>query len=343
MRVGVIGIGFGQQVHVPAFRAVPGCEVVALGASNFERAARVAEKLGITRAYGNWRELVEDPAIEAISIATPPALQAEIALAALANGKHVFCEKPLAGDSATAQRLAEAASQAGTANMVDFEFPEIAEWQQAKALIDSGDLGKLRHAALAWNVETYANKLQLESWKTSMGAGGGTLYSFVSHSFYYLEWLLGPISRLSASLFKPPGDPRPGDTLAVLCLELASGGIVSLSVSGAAFLGSGHRLEIYGDTGTLVLDNPTSDYVRGFRLRYGTRQSAKLEDITGPGPASEGDGRVAVVTPLISRFVRWAVSGEASHPNFQDGWRVQQLLEAARRSDETRAWVEVNY
>ncbi|UBF28450.1 hypothetical protein K9N68_11580 [Kovacikia minuta CCNUW1] len=226
--------------------------------------------------------------------------------------------------------------------MVDFEFPDIDEWQQAKAILDQGGVGNLRHIAVSWNVETYANRMGLSSWKTRLGDGGGTLYSFVSHIFYYLEWFAGPIRRLVCSLYRPPGDSRPGDTLATLCLELESGVAASLSISSHSFLGSGHRVEFYGDAGTLVLDNPTTDYVSGFQLLHGTRETGKLETVLGdrPSPTPIKDGRLVVVSRLVNRFVTWLETGVPSTPSFKDGLRVQQLLEAARNSHESGCWVD---
>ncbi len=86
IRVGVVGIGFAQQVHVPAFRADGRCEVVAICASNFARAPQVPGKLDIPQAFGDWQELIAQPNIDVISIATPPNIQPEIAIAALSQG-----------------------------------------------------------------------------------------------------------------------------------------------------------------------------------------------------------------------------------------------------------------
>src|SRR3954447_3713056 len=95
VRVGIVGTGFGRQVHLPAFRAHPNCEVVAVCASRLERAQDAAARHGIERAFGDWRELVAAD-LEAIALAVPPAVQFEIALAAVRAGKAIFCEKPLA-------------------------------------------------------------------------------------------------------------------------------------------------------------------------------------------------------------------------------------------------------
>lgn len=344
LRVGVVGIGFGQQVHIPAFQRSDRCKVVALCASRLDRATEVAERLNVDRAVNDWRQLVNDPEIDAISIATPPELQAEVAIAALTQSKAVFCEKPLSLSIETAEKLADLAGKVGVANMVDFEFPDIEEWQQAKNMLDDGGIGNLRHIAVAWNVETYANRMGLDSWKTRTEAGGGTLYAFVSHCFYYLEWLAGPIQRLTCRLFRAPSDTRPGDTLATLSLELASGVPVSLTISSHAFLGNGHRIEFYGDAGTLVLDNSTSDYVNGFQLLYGTRDSNQLQPVDCAKPSTEiKDGRLLVVSRLVNRFIDWCTADVPAIPNFQDGLRVQRLLEAAKHSDASGCWVNCSF
>lgn len=341
IRIGVIGIGFGQRAHVPAFSAAAGCEVVALCASTVQRATKIAERLGIPKAYGDWRALVDDPTIDAITVATPPDLQPDIVLAALAQGKAVFCEKPLATSQAEAIQMAEVAKQAGLPNMLDFELPEIEAWRRAKTILGEDRVGPLRQIAIEWHVETYANRMGLSSWKTDTRTGGGTLNAFVSHVFHYVEWFAGPVQELSARLFRAPGDMRTGDTVTVLCLKLASGTPVSASVSSNSSLGNGHRVTFYGDEGTMVLDNASTDYARGFQLHHGTRHSNRLEeiDLNEDAGIPGADGRVPLVARMAERFANWIRNGVPARPNFVDGLRVQSLLDAARRSDESGCWV----
>ena len=333
VRVGIVGIGFAQQVLVPAFRSVRDCEVAAICASRLDKATAVATRLDIPRAYGNWQEVVADESIDAIAIATPPSQQPAVALAALRHGKSVFCEKPLATTVESANEMTVAAHGAMVANMVDFEFPEIEIWQQAKALLASGGIGQLRHIAVTWNVETYANRQNLQSWKTNSDEGGGALNSLVSHSFHYLEWFAGRIRRIAVQLLRAPGDTRPGDTLVTGCLEMESGVPVSLVVCSHAFLGNGHRVEFFGQDGTFALDNPTNDYVSGFRLLCGTRASESMKVLRiSPSGSESDDGRIGAVACLAERFVRWVRTGMKSNPDWEDGLRVQTLLEMARRS-----------
>ena len=344
VRIGVVGIGFGQHVHVPAFRLDPRCDVTAIAASRAERAREVVSRLNVPKAYGDWRALVEDPEVDAVAIATPPVVQPDIALAALQHGKAVFCEKPLAASLATARDMARAGEQAGVANMVDFIFPEIGAWRTAKHILEDGGIGGLRHVSVHWSLETYTNRAGLDSWKARTAEGGGALNNFLSHSLCYLEWFMGPVARLSAGLFRAPNDPRPGDTFAVVSLTFASGVAASVSINAAAFLGNGHRLEFYGDAGTLVLDNPTADYVKGFHLLHGTRETGHFEQVQVEEPADtfKGDGRIVAVSRLIKRFADWMETGVDTRPSLKEGLRVQHLLEAARRSHEAGCWVDVS-
>ena len=111
--------------------------------------------------------------------------------------------------------MVEAAEKVSAANMIDFEFVEVEAWRQAKAILDGGEIGELRHVAVSWNVEAYAYKMDLNSWQATVEVSGGT-DSFVSHAFHYLEWFFRPISRLSANLFNSLRDHRTADTLDVL-------------------------------------------------------------------------------------------------------------------------------
>lgn len=341
LNVGIVGIGFGQQVHVPAFRNNPQCEVVAICASSLERAEKVAERLQIPKAFGDWQIMLDDPGIDVISVATLPTVQTQTVMAALARHKPVFCEKPLAISSYVAEEMLALAARNQVAHIVDFWFPESVAWIQAKSMLQMGKIGQLRHIVVLWQVETYANKKGLTSWKTEKDQGGGTLYSFLSHTFHYLEWLGEKVQALFARLSHAPQDKRKGDTLDVLCIELESGVNVSVCISSHAFLGNGHRIEFYGDEGTLVLDNPTVDY-NDFRLLYGNRLSNHLGQVTLDVDNSANhytDGRILPVSKLVDKLVKWVDTGVSQTPSFVEGVRVQHLLSVAQRSHQLGQWL----
>ncbi|HVT88065.1 MAG TPA: Gfo/Idh/MocA family oxidoreductase [Tepidisphaeraceae bacterium] len=335
--VGVIGIGFGQQVHVPAFRSDPRCEIQSICATTEDRAKKAAQQLGIPQSTADAMALINDPAIQVVSVAVPPSKQPALIEAAARAGKHLFCEKPVGTDLAAASKAWQAVQASGVKHAIDFIFPEIPAWRQARELLPT--LGKLRHVAISWRVETYAYKAGLSSWKTRGEDGGGTLGNFVSHSAYYIEWLFGPITKLTARL-TGPADPQRSEARVDSWMELTGNLPVSLSVAADAYLGSGHRVEIYGDGGSVQLINTTADYVNGFELLIGGRDKAKLVQRAAP-VKSNVDGRIEAASRIVKRLIDSVNGGEEVTPNLSQGIRVQKLLDAMRESHNTRQWQNV--
>ncbi len=342
VRVGIVGGNYGRMVLLPAFRTDPRCEVTALAGTDPVRTAELARAAGVAHGFGDWEALVEHADVDAVAIATPPQLQPRIALRALALGKPVFVEKPLAADLADAAAMVKQAAESHRPAMIDFQFAEIATWRRAKAMLDAGAIGRLRHAVVTWQVETAATRLRLDSWKTSRGAGGGVLGNLVSHCFYYLEWFCGPLAGLSARLFGLPGAASDNESTAALAFAFASGAGGSLSVSSASYLGTGHRVEFYGDEGTLMLVNETTDTMRGFQLLHARRPAQALTRVAEEDPLDSRfpDGRIAPVARLVARFLDAIERGGPAVPGFAEGYRVQQLIEATRRAHDIGRWIE---
>lgn len=338
IRLGIVGCNYGRAVQLPAFRLDPRCEVVALAGSDRARAAKVAGEAGIAQAFGSWKDMIEGAGIDAVAIATPPRLQPEIAVAALARGLPVFAEKPMAADVEGASAMLRAADRTATA--VDYNFTEVMAWRKAKAMIDDGAIGRLRHIVVTWNVENESTRRRLKNWKTSAGQGGGALGNFVSHSVNYLEWFGGRIGALSARLAGLPDDPAM-ETTVMASLSFTSGAAGSLAMSCASYLGSGHRLEFYGDEGTLVLANPTTDYMRGFRLSHARRPDSALAPVAVEADPLDKfpDGRIAPVARLASRFLDAIEQRSGAVFGFAQGHRAQVLLEAMRRSHDQGCFV----
>jgi predicted dehydrogenase len=205
IRLGIVGSNFGRSVQLPAFRADPRCEVVALAGRDHARTAERASAVGVPKAHGDWRALVEDKDVEAVAIATVPALQAEIAVRALALGKPVFAEKPMSSTLEGAQAMLRQARRRRLPTIVDFNFHQIAAWQRAKTMLDAGAIGPLRHVTVDWQTENRSIQMRMRSWKTLSDDGGGVLGNFISHCFHYLEWFCGPLARLNARLAGLPG------------------------------------------------------------------------------------------------------------------------------------------
>jgi len=164
--------------------------------------------------------------------------------------------------------------------------------------------------------------------------GGGTLLNLVSHTAYYLEWLFGQTTSLAAYLRGAPVDAGVDAWLKIGNID------VNMSVNGDSYLGTGHRLEIYGDDGTLLLRNETADYVNGFELLLANRQKDQFALVTSPD-TSAADGRITATASIIRRFVDSIVSNTSVTPNLEDGLRVQHLLDSMRRSHESGRWTNV--
>jgi predicted dehydrogenase len=334
IRLGIVGCNFGRSVLLPAFRADPRCVVGALAGTDLSKTREIATIEGISQASDDWRMITDHQALDAVAIAVPPSLQPEIAIRALKAGKAVFAEKPLAASLEAAHAVRNEAAVAGRPVMIDFEFCELATWRRAKTLIDEGVLGALRHVAVSWHVENYATRMRLKGWKTDAGNGGGALGNFVSHCFYYLEHFCGPMRDMSANLFGLPGSEPASESSASLSGTFQSGAAFMVSMSAASYLGSGHRVEFYGEDGTLILANPTNDYMRGFELFQACRPATALEriDVADPDDALYADGRIAPVSRLAKRFLDAIETGASAFPNADDGLRVQKLIHLARMS-----------
>jgi len=341
IRLGIVGTNYGRTVQLPAFRADPRCQVIALAGRDAARTSEFARADRVAKGYSDWRALVEDPDVRAVAIATLPTLQTQIALRALELGKPVFIEKPMAADLTAARSMLQQVTLRSLPTVIDFNFHQIMSWQRAKTMLDADAIGVLRHVTVHWHVESRALQLRMRNWKTLGDNGGGVLGNFISHCFHYLEWFCGPIAGLSARIGGLPGE---GDleTTVAMAMQFRSGPLVTLSMSCASFLGAGHRLEFFGEDGTLVLHNPGADYMRGFELFHARRPAAALEKIAviDPDDAQYPDGRIAPVSRLAKKFFDAIESGGTPAPGFAEGYRVQRLMDAARRSHNQGKWID---
>jgi len=340
IRIGIVGSNYGRNVLLPAFRLDRRCEVVGLAGNNAARTAELAREAKVTEAFGDWAQLIER--VDAVAVATPPRLQPAIAERALQLGKPVFAEKPMAADLAGATAMLRAAG--ATATAFDFTFTQLPAWQRAKQMLDAGAIGRLRQITVTWNVENQATRLRLQHWKTSGAEGGGALGNLASHSMHYLEWFAGPITGLSARLSGLPDDPS-FETGATLALSFASGASGSYALSCASYLGSGHRLEFYGEDGTLTLINPTADYMRGFVLSHARRPAVALAPVAIADDPVDRDfpneARIAPVSRLVNRFLDAIERHQPMTPGFAEGYRAQVLLDAVRRAHAQASWIDI--
>ena len=303
VRVGVVGLRFGRQIHIPAFRSDPRCEVIALAGRDADAAARVARDLGVPASFADWRDLVAAPHIDAVGIAVPPAAQPAIVSEAVRHGKHVFCEKPLAASVGDARQALSSVEAAGVVHGIDFIFPEIAAWQQAQGAARAGrnrPPSALRVHLAGRNLRESHECRDVEE---PPDEGGGVLGNFVSHVFHNIEWLFGGI-RGSLEAFRGARATADG---AARSMAWSTGERTSAGTFRCAPMRSwaaGTRIEIYGDEGTLMLHNPTARLRRRIPPDLGSRASGRLTSVfAGWRDGSQVDGRLAPVSELVRRFV----------------------------------------
>jgi predicted dehydrogenase len=354
--VGIVGLGYGRA-HIPAFQA-HGCRVIALCQRNAEAARPLAERYGVPEVHARWEDLLERSRPDIVVIAAPPALHRPVALAALAAGAHVLCEKPLAMDAAEGREMVEAAARAGRVAMTGFNWRFTAALQRFNALVGAGHLGRVLHVRAHWFGARWADAAAAPTWRMDRTlAGAGALGDMGVHLVDMVRWNFGEFVRLvaSAGVAHPqrtvPDGSRPGDTedYCTIAGELASGARVTLEVSRAARGRNDHGLEAYGERGALVyrVDRDRPRWWRG--ELWATRDGGPLAPVKAPAlvprRAGEGDAMEvigkATIAPLVKRFLAAIRAGGAATPSLEDGRRAQLVLDAALASQQRGAWVEV--
>ncbi len=351
IRIGVVGVGFGAVVHIPAFQS-EGLDVIAVCARREERARDAAEQFDIPNAFTDYREMLRLDGLDAISVVTPVAAHYAITMDALEAGKHVLCEKPLAVDRHQAREMWERAEGAGLTAMVAHEFRFASGRMRVKELIDEGYIGSLHMALMSLAVGP-RNGFRARPWRDGddSAQGGGFLGGLGSHYIDCLRHWFGEISSVSGHLnthFPDRIDAESGDAAWAtsddtysFVLGFAGGGWATMTGTSAAAFGSGARVEIYGRDGTLVTPQPGA----GFNPPpLGTVLGAKPGDqgLTElPIPArlepfsDDRDGRMMPFRLLVREFLRGIREGVSPAPNFRDALRCQEVMDAVSESSAT--------
>src|SRR5713226_734798 len=186
--VGVIGTGFMGKAHSFAYRAVAGIFPASLrpvlqsvAVINVEASEQAAKQFGFHRWRTDWRALVEDPDIEVVSITTPNVVHREMALAAVAAGKHVHCEKPIAPNADAAKDMMDAAEAAGVVTQVGYNYIKNPMLKLARSMVAAGELGEIT-AFRGIHAEDYmADPETPYNWRVDASGGAGAIADIGSH------------------------------------------------------------------------------------------------------------------------------------------------------------------
>lgn len=363
--VGMVGHAFMGAAHSQAWRTahrffdlpvVP--ELAVLGGRDIARTKAAAERLGWARVETDWREVVTAADVQLVDVCTPGDTHAEIAVAALAAGKHVLCEKPLANSIAEAEQMAAAASEAatrGVRSMVAFNYRRVPAVAYARKLVEAGRLGTIRHVRALYLQDWLSDEQAPMTWRLRKDrAGSGALGDLGAHIVDTTQYLLGDVLTGVAALTDTFVSERPE--------ENGSGELGDVTVDDAAvFFGrfAGGALATYEATRyALGRKNGMSVEINGSRgsLRFELESMNELWFYDGTVDAAEAGFRRILVTEPTHPYVgawwppghilgyehtfthevvdllRAIADGTDPAPSFADGLRVQRVLDAVGRS-----------
>lgn len=353
MKVGIIGAGFARDAFLPALRHVPGTEAVAIASGHVETAKATADKFGVANAYGDWREMLYRHRFDLVVVATPADMHAPMTLAALDHGAHVICEKPTALDAAEATAMLDKAEALGRLHMIDHELRFNPTRMRIAELIAGGELGEIRHINIANIGSSWANPTARPKgdWWSLAEHGGGRLGANGSHQVDMVRWWLGPVSSVVGQaltmipdrLDKATGEPwtATADDVAYFTLQMQSGALVQVFMSGVAANNIGNLTQIFGSKGTILLDNANEKLML-------SKGGAAFEDVSIADPNASLSGlnpgiwNISVVAAL-REFVAAATEGRKLRrgATFFDGLANQLVLDGVRASTVERKWIDL--
>ena len=369
LRFGLIGSGYMGRAHAialhsaaAAFGADYAVECATLVDATPQRAQEAAQALGFAGGSADWRAVVADPNIDVVDICTPNYLHAEMALAAIAAGKHVYCEKPLALDLQQSQAIVEAARRAQVVNAIGFNYICNPMLQVAREMIAAGELGDVVSFRGSYLEDYMSDPGVPYSWRCQRKlAGSGALADLGSHLINMAHFLLGPIARVSANLQtvhkqrvdRSSGEQRPveNEDMTQALVEFSSGlpGTMEISRIATGYK-CGLAVEVHGTRGTLLFDQERMNELkfysgadragrRGFRTILAGPEHADYAAFC-PAPG-HGLGINDLKVIEIRNLIRAIRAGTDASPDFTEGLRVQQVMSAMELAARQRGWVDV--
>lgn len=337
LRVAVVGLGFGARVQLPVLVDHPGTKVVSVCSRTIEHARAAATQFAIPHFTDDYRKSVTRADVDLVSIVTSPALHAPVALAALRARKHVLCEKPFAMSVREAKRMISAAKRAQRAGMLDHEFRFIPARVRAKGLVDDGWLGDLERIVIVESTTWMHPSSTLRfGWQSKTSEGGGVLGALGSHYIDYCRWLAGDVKEVSAVLqtrvtkrAQPSGAAArvDADDNFSLRMSMTNGALATIELTATANAPFS-SIYISGTKGTLII----RDDAELVGLRAGHAPVPVTTPAHYPRRLAGGHRLIGPFYTLVTEMLAHLDGKPTSVPTFDDGLRVQEVLDAARRS-----------
>ncbi|MDX1952625.1 MAG: Gfo/Idh/MocA family oxidoreductase [Verrucomicrobiota bacterium] len=356
-KLGVAIIGCGGitlQNHLPGLAMCPDVKVTALCDADPAVLERARQQSGIAVALTDFTELLKRDDVDAVIIATPNFLHADIALKAIAAGKHVFCEKPLAMNFAESLKMYSAAEKAGVRHMTAFTYRFVPGMRYTQHLIQSGAVGQPFHF----------RNCRLQDWGTrALGwrqvqklAGSGELGDMLSHRIDFSHLLMGPMTQLVANtrIFHPQRSGQPSDledwVSIIADFKNNATGVLESSKVATGRGESAHSqdyVEINGSEGTIVYNTE-----RPHSLLLGKKGEKQLKSIEvpkefhklpgSPRDPSQGDPLFVFRYDQNFEFVDAIRNSRECWPSFRDGAIAQGIMDAALESAREKRWIDVS-
>lgn len=357
VRLGVIGTsGWAELLYLNTLRGCDDVELVALAGRNPARLAELADRFAIKGTHQSYHELLGRHDLDAVAVVVPDDLHKEVTLAAIGRGLHVMCEKPLANSAADARQMLDAAIGAGISHMVLFTWRWQPHFQYVKALIGAGTFGRIYRVQLSF-ITNFAHDGKYQ-WRLDPARANGVLGDLGSHLFDLSRWLTGDeITSISADLGTAvsrngiaghDGGTSNNDFAHVTC-RFAGGAQGVVDVTNVSHDGDRivqHLLRIEGETEALELDHVLFGSaprlsLKSFRAGGETVELAVPAEFYGAANPADPLSVYSAAPVGVRGFVSDIRAGRKPSPDFEDGWRAQQLVDAALASNAERRWVEV--
>ena len=356
VRVGVVGTSWwADMMFLPALQTHPHAVLTAVCGRNRERAEELARKYGIPDVFTDYREMIERGGLDALIVAVPDDLHYDITMKALAAGLHVLCEKPLAMTAQEAWEMCQRAEAAKVKTMVLFTYRWMPFLRYLRDLIDQGYIGRFYQCEFRW--QTGLGRDDPTNWRFDRHRANGILGDLGSHLIDLALWLVGDINRVSGQLgvfIDRPEQEVAGFELANdsahLLVGFANGAHGLIQASTGAPIGDRwmqQQINLYGSAGTLELNAIYRGAEAGVVVRGARSDDEHFHVLEVPasywGDANWSDPFGFFATqPVGSRsFIDAIVADRPITPDFYDGFKVQQVIDAALLSHESGCAVNV--
>lgn len=354
MNIGIIGASFAKAAYLPAIKHTPGAKVTAIASARLESARAAADAFSVPHAYDDWEKMLNEHEFDLVCIATPTITHAGMAKSALEAGAHVLCEKPTAMNAVEAKAMLEKAEVLGRVHMINHELRFNPNRRKIKELLDTGFIGEVRHANISNISSSWGDPASRPEgdWWSLEEQGGGRLGANGSHQVDLIRWWLGEVGAVSGqALTLVPqrrdgytGDPwvATADDTTHFSLEMRSGALVNVFLSGVARHNLDNQTQIFGSEGTILLSNKDE------RLLV-ARTGEPFKDMSVEDPKATLEGinsgiwNVSVVSAM--QELVGAIREERllrGGATFVDGWRNQLILDAVKLSTRERRWIDLD-